>query len=41
MSAVIYATTTTRILRQLRADHRTVAMIVLVQSLLMTLLYFM
>lgn len=41
MSAVIYATTTTRILRQLRADHRTVAMIVLVPSLLMTLLYFM
>ncbi|MBS9373214.1 ABC transporter permease [Rhodococcus sp. B50] len=41
MSAVIYATTTTRILRQLRTDHRTVAMIVLVPSLLMTLLYFM
>jgi len=41
MNAVAYATTTTRILRQLRADHRTVAMIVLVPSLLMTLLYFM
>ncbi|MEU5841783.1 ABC transporter permease [Rhodococcus sp. NPDC047139] len=41
MNAMAYATTTTRILRQLRADHRTVAMIVLVPSLLMTLLYFM
>ncbi|NLV80267.1 MAG: ABC transporter permease [Rhodococcus sp.] len=41
MSTVIYAATTTRILRQLRADHRTVAMIVFVPSLLMALLYFM
>ncbi len=41
MSAVIYASTTTRILRQLRSDHRTVAMIVFVPSLLMILLYFM
>lgn len=35
-----YTATTVRILRQLRADHRTVAMIVLVPALLMTLLYF-
>lgn len=40
MSVLVYATTT-RILRQLRADHRTLAMIVVVPSLLMTLLYFM
>ncbi|WP_420751877.1 ABC transporter permease [Rhodococcus sp. O3] len=40
MNVTIYAATTTRILRQLRADHRTVAMLVLVPSLLMTLLYF-
>lgn len=41
MSVLVYAATTTRILRQLRADHRTLAMIVVVPSLLMTLLYFM
>ncbi|WP_280396139.1 ABC transporter permease [Nocardia brasiliensis] len=35
-----YLATTTRILRQLRNDHRTVAMIVVVPALLMTLLYF-
>ncbi|MFF0533523.1 ABC transporter permease [Nocardia amikacinitolerans] len=35
-----YAATTTRILRQLRNDHRTVAMILVVPALLMTLLYF-
>lgn len=35
-----YIATTTRILRQLRNDHRTVAMIVVVPALLMTLLYF-
>ncbi|WP_433561749.1 ABC transporter permease [Nocardia sp. CA-151230] len=35
-----YTATTVRILRQLRADKRTVAMIVLVPALLMTLLYF-
>ncbi|MEV6070600.1 ABC transporter permease [Nocardia sp. NPDC052001] len=35
-----YAATTLRILRQLRADRRTVAMILLVPALLMTLLYF-
>ncbi|WP_068157707.1 ABC transporter permease [Rhodococcus phenolicus] len=40
MNATIYAATTTRILRQLRSDHRTVAMIVLVPSLLMILLFF-
>jgi len=40
VNVTIYAATTTRILRQLRADHRTVAMLVLVPSLLMTLLYF-
>lgn len=35
-----YTATTTRILRQLRNDHRTVAMILVVPALLMTLLYF-
>ncbi|WP_280475817.1 ABC transporter permease [Nocardia farcinica] len=35
-----YAATTGRILRQLRNDHRTVAMILVVPALLMTLLYF-
>ncbi|WP_307817765.1 ABC transporter permease [Nocardia acididurans] len=35
-----YTATTVRILRQLRADHRTVAMILVVPALLMTLLYF-
>jgi ABC-2 type transport system permease protein len=37
----IYASSTGRILRQLRGDHRTVAMILLVPALLMTLLYFL
>ncbi|WP_245722181.1 ABC transporter permease [Nocardia crassostreae] len=35
-----YAATTVRILKQLRADHRTVAMILVVPAVLMTLLYF-
>ncbi|MGW1741124.1 ABC transporter permease [Nocardia sp. NPDC001965] len=35
-----YLATTTRILRQLRNDHRTVAMILVVPALLMILLYF-
>ncbi|BDT86587.1 ABC transporter permease [Nocardia cyriacigeorgica] len=35
-----YLATTGRILRQLRNDHRTVAMILVVPALLMTLLYF-
>jgi ABC-2 type transport system permease protein len=35
-----YTATTARILRQLRADRRTVAMMLLVPALLMTLLYF-
>lgn len=35
-----YGATTVRILRQLRSDRRTVAMILVVPSLLMTLLYF-
>lgn len=35
-----YAATTSRILRQLRNDHRTVAMILVVPALLMSLLYF-
>ncbi len=41
MTAQIYTAGTTRILRQLRADHRTVAMILLVPSLLMVLIYFL
>jgi len=41
MNPVAYAATTERILRQLKADRRTVAMITLVPSLLMILLYFM
>lgn len=41
MNLHIYTAGTTRILRQLRADHRTVAMILLVPSLLMILLYFL
>lgn len=41
MNLHIYAAGTTRILRQLRADRRTVAMILLVPSLLMVLLYFL
>ncbi|KZM73553.1 ABC transporter permease [Nocardia terpenica] len=35
-----YTATTVRILRQLRADHRTVAMLLLVPSLLILLLYY-
>ncbi|RMI29953.1 ABC transporter permease [Nocardia stercoris] len=35
-----YTATTVRILRQLRADHRTVAMLLLVPTLLLTLIYF-
>lgn len=41
MSASIYASTVKRILRQLRHDHRTVALLVVVPPLLLTLLYFM
>jgi len=37
----IYAASTTRILRQLRTDRRTVAMILFVPSLIMVLLYFL
>jgi ABC-2 type transport system permease protein len=36
-----YLATTTRILRQLAADHRSVAMILVVPSLIITLMYFM
>lgn len=36
-----YVATTGRILRQLRSDHRSAAMILLVPSLIITLLYFM
>lgn len=41
MNVGIYASSTGRILRQLRGDHRTVAMILLVPTLLMVLLYFL
>ncbi|MEW2018475.1 ABC transporter permease [Rhodococcus sp. NPDC076796] len=41
MNARIYAAGTGRILRQLRADHRSVAMVLLVPSLLMVLLYYL
>ena len=41
MSLRPYLATTTRILRQLAADHRSVAMIVVVPSLVITLMYFM
>jgi ABC-2 type transport system permease protein len=41
MSLRITFATTTRILRQLRHDRRTVALLVLVPALLLTLLYFM
>lgn len=37
----IYGASTVRILRQLRRDHRTVAMVLLVPALLMTLLYYL
>ena len=36
-----YWATTGRILRQLAADHRSVAMIVVVPSVIITLMYFM
>jgi ABC-2 type transport system permease protein len=36
-----YGASTTRILRQLAADHRSIAMILLVPSLIITLMYFM
>jgi ABC-2 type transport system permease protein len=41
MSARILASTTARILRQLRHDPRTIAMLLIVPTLLQTLLYFM
>ena len=41
MSLRPYLATTTRILRQLAADHRSVAMIIVVPSLVITLMYFM
>jgi len=41
LSARPYLATTARILRQLAADHRSVAMIVVVPSLVITLMYFM
>jgi ABC-2 type transport system permease protein len=41
MNARIFLATAGRILAQLRADHRTVAMILVVPSLLMVLLYFL
>src|SRR5262249_30080225 len=41
MSARILAATTGRILRQLRHDRRTVALLVVVPALLLALLYFM
>ncbi|MEE6260711.1 ABC transporter permease [Plantactinospora sonchi] len=41
MSLPILAATTGRILRQLRHDRRTIAMLVVVPTLLLTLLYFM
>lgn len=41
MTIQIYNAGTGRILRQLRSDHRTVAMILLVPALLMALLYFL
>ncbi|ORB60909.1 antibiotic ABC transporter permease [Mycobacteroides saopaulense] len=41
MYANAYMATTGRVLRQLRADHRSMAMILLIPSLLITLLYFL
>jgi len=41
MTARILRSTTTRILRQLRHDPRTIALLVVVPTLLLTLLYFM
>ncbi len=40
MNTRAYLATTIRILKQLRSDHRTVAMILVVPAVLMTLLYF-
>ncbi len=40
MNARAYLATTVRILKQLRADHRTVAMILVVPAVFMALLYF-
>ena len=40
MNSRAFSATTIRILKQLKADPRTVAMIVLVPTILMTLLYF-
>ncbi|HKV20328.1 MAG TPA: ABC transporter permease, partial [Mycobacterium sp.] len=41
LSPQSYLATTGRILRQLAADHRSVAMILVVPSLIITLMYFM
>ena len=41
LSPQAYLATTTRILRQLAGDHRSVAMILVVPSLIITLMYFM
>ena len=41
LSPLSYVATTGRILRQLAADHRSVAMILVVPSLIITLMYFM
>jgi len=41
LSPQAYLATTARILRQLAADHRSVAMILVVPSLIITLMYFM
>ncbi|MET4433307.1 ABC-2 type transport system permease protein [Mycolicibacterium sp. 624] len=41
MSATAYLATTGRILRQLAGDHRSVAMILVVPSVVITLMYFM
>jgi ABC-2 type transport system permease protein len=41
MSTAILTSTSGRILRQLRHDHRTIALILVVPSVLLTLLYFM
>ena len=41
MNPRAYAATTIRILKQIKGDHRTVALIIAVPAILMTLLYFM
>jgi ABC-2 type transport system permease protein len=41
VTATAYVATTRRILRQLSSDHRSVAMIVVVPSVIITLMYFM